>query len=678
MLRMMKLTSAAARGLLRRAKNLPSRPLPRRPVSAASAPLLASKQFKGQGKEPRPKVKANKQEVEIRQTMTVEALARAMNKHPDHVLEALANTALDVSRAGPSSVLEERWIKEAVTRSGMKFRWEKLSEEPRRRDRDAVPRPPADGSKLVRRPPVVTVMGHVDHGKTTLLDALRKSRLAAAEAGGITQHIGAFAVELATGERVTFLDTPGHAAFSAMRARGALATDIVILVVAADDGVMTQTVESIRHAKRAAVPLIVAVNKCDKARADPQRVKRELLAHDVVCEDFGGDVQAVHVSALEGRNLPALVEATAALAEILELKADPDGAAEGLVLESRTDKGKGSVTTTLVRRGTLRRGCALVAGKTWAKVRSLLDERGRAVEEAGPGVAVEVLGWKEAPSAGDLVLEVESEQRAREVAAWRSREEELERLGAEQSAVAAKRRDHELAYRKERAELAHLSWRQRKARLYRDNKSAFASRPGEKTAPAGAALPLVIKADVDGSLEAILNIVDSYDAEHQCRLDVVHFGIGDVSENDLNMAETFGGSVYGFNVAASKAIRQAAAQRRIAVRLHDVIYKLVDQLKAELADKLPPLLERHVLGEATVLAAFDVTAGKKKTTVAGCRVLKGGLLALKHHKEDVSTAGAGSECGLSADGDVTFLPGDLVQCFREVEAPQVSAWDPGF
>ncbi|XP_019745202.1 translation initiation factor IF-2, mitochondrial isoform X2 [Hippocampus comes] len=636
MLQMMKLTSAAAaaRGLARRA-SLPSRPLPRRPVSAASAPLLASKQFKGQGKEPRPKVKADKQEVEIRQTMTVEALARAMNKHPDHVLEALANTPLDVSRAGPSSVLEERWIKEAVRRSGMKFRWEKLSEEPRRHNRDAVPRPPAaGGGGLVRRPPVVTVMGHVDHGKTTLLDALRKSQVAASEAGGITQHIGAFGVELATGERITFLDTPGHAAFSAMRARGAHATDIVILVVAADDGVMTQTVESIRHAKRAAVPLIVAVNKCDKAQADPQRVKRELLAHDVVCEDFGGDVQAVHVSALKGHNLPALAEATAALAEILELKAEPDGAAEGLVLESRTDKGKGSVTTTLVRRGTLRRGCALVAGKTWAKVRSLLDERGRAVEEAGPGVAVEVLGWKEAPSAGDLVLEVESEQRAREVAAWRGREEELERLGAEESAVAAKRRDHDRAYRKERAELAHLSWRQRKARLYRDNKSAFASLFVRKSIagrqlPRGAVATRYLffgrPADVDGSLEAILNILDTYDADHQCRLDVVHVGIGDVSENDLNMAETFGGSVYGFNVAASKAIRQTAARRDIAVRLHDVIYKMVDELKAELADKLPPLLARHVLGEATVLAVFDVTAGKKKTAVAGCRVLKGQL-----------------------------------------------------
>ncbi|XP_061626992.1 translation initiation factor IF-2, mitochondrial-like isoform X9 [Phyllopteryx taeniolatus] len=694
MLRMIKLTSSAAR-----AAEFSHPPRPCRSVSGG-ATLLASKQFRGQKKEQRPKVKANKQEVEIRQTMTVEALARAMNKQPDHVLEALLDTASDVSCLDASSVLEERRIKEAVTRSGMKFRWEKLSETPQRQNRDAVPGPPAEASKLVQRPPVVTIMGHVDHGKTTLLDSLRKSQLVATEAGGITQHIGAFGVELETGEKITFLDTPGHAAFSAMRARGARATDIIILVVAADDGVMNQTVESIQHAKRAAVPMIVAVNKCDKAHAEPQRVKRELLAHDVVCEDFGGDVQAIHISALKGDNLVALAEATVALAEILELKAEPDGAAEGLVIESRTDKGKGPVTTALVQRGALRRGCVLVAGKTWAKVRFLSDERGRAVEEAGPGVAVEVVGWKDAPSAGDAILEVESEQRAREVSAWRSHEEESERLREEQSAVRAQRERHHAAYRKDREALAHLSWRQRKSLLYRNNKTAFASRPAEKTAArrTSAGLPLVIKADVDGSVEAILSILDTYDADDQCRLEVIHFGIGDVSENDLNMAETFGGSVYGFNVAASKSILQTASRRNIPLRLHGVIYKMVDELKAEISGKLPPLVTSSTLGEAAVLAVFDVTAGKKKTAVAGCRVIKGqldrkmkfrlirggdklwegGLLALKHHKDDVSAVTSGMECGLSADGDVDFLPGDVIQCFREVEVSQVTAWDPGF
>ncbi|XP_057699162.1 translation initiation factor IF-2, mitochondrial [Corythoichthys intestinalis] len=673
----------------------------RRPVCGGT-PLLASDKVKGQKKERKPEPKAEKQEVEIRRTMTVEALARAMNRHEDDVLEALVNTALDVSSLHSRSVLEERWIKEAVKLSGMKFRWEKLSEPPPppRQDRDAVPGPPDEAGRMAPRPPVVTVMGHVDHGKTTLLDALRKSQVAASEAGGITQHIGAFGVELPTGERMTFLDTPGHAAFSAMRARGALATDIVVLVVAADDGVMTQTAESIRHAKSAGVPVIVAINKCDKADADPERVKRELLAHDVVCEDLGGDVQAVPVSALTGHNLGALAEAVAALAEVLEIKARHDGAAEGLVIESRTDKGKGPVTTALVQRGTLRRGCVLVAGKTWAKVRSLTDDRGRSLEEALPGTAAEVVGWREAPSAGDTVLEVESERRAREVSEWRLHREASERLTEEESVVSAERQRHREAYEEERARLAHLTWRQRRVLLYRRDKTAFARRPSEKTgAPEGPRLALVVKADVDGSLEAIVNILDTYDAENQCQLDVVHVGVGDISETDVNMAQTFGGSVYGFNVSASKSVLRTAARHDVPVKTHAVIYKMMDELKADISGRLPPRVTHEVLGEAAVLAVFDVTAaGKKKTAVAGCRVLKGqlerkmkfrllrgedvlwegGLLALKHHKDDVSTVKSGTECGLSLDGEAAFQPGDVIQCFREAEVPQVTAWDPGF
>ncbi|XP_077574640.1 translation initiation factor IF-2, mitochondrial isoform X2 [Stigmatopora nigra] len=668
------------------------------------APLLASNKFKGEKKKPqRPpgKAKADKKEVEIRRTMTVEALARAMDKDADDVLEALVNTGLDMSALDERSVLEERSIKEAVTRSGMKFRWEKLSEPPLPRpNRDAVPGPPAPADRLVPRPPVVTVMGHVDHGKTTLLDSLRKSQVAASEAGGITQHIGAFRVDLPTGERMTFLDTPGHAAFSAMRARGAVATDIVVLVVAADDGVMAQTVESIRHAKRAEVPIIVAVNKCDKNGADPERVKRELLAHDVVCEDLGGDVQAVDVSALTGRNLPALAEAVAALAEMLELGAPLDGPAEALVIESRTDRGKGPVTTVLVQRGSLRRGRLLVAGKTWAKVRSLTDERGRSVEEVRPGEAVEVCGWREAPSAGDVVLEVESEQRAREVSEWRCHQEAEERLVAEESAVLAERQRHRDAYGEERASLAHLSWRQRKSLLYRRDRKNFARRVSEKNvASEDPRLALVVKADVDGSLEAIMNILETYDAHDQCQLDVVHVGVGDVSENDVGMAQAFGGAVYGFNVSASKAVLRAAERQDVPVKTHAVIYKLMDELKADIGGRLPPRVTREVLGEANVLAVFDVTtAGKKRMPVAGCRVFKGqlerkmkfrllrgdevrwegGLLALKHHKDDVASIGSGSECGLSADGDVDFQPGDVIQCYREVEVAQVTDWDPGF
>uniref|UniRef100_A0A673BP46 Translation initiation factor IF-2, mitochondrial n=1 Tax=Sphaeramia orbicularis TaxID=375764 RepID=A0A673BP46_9TELE len=608
--------------------------------------MLLFVQVKGQRKEPKiqkVKVKVDKQEVEIRQRMTAAALAQAMNKDFDHVVEALLNTTLDVDSLEPDSVLEERWIKEVVSRSGMKFRWARVNESRERENRDAVRRPSADPSCLEPRPPVVTIMGHVDHGKTTMLDSLRKSQIVSTEAGGITQHIGAFLVQLPTGEKITFLDTPGHAAFSSMRARGANATDIVILVVAADDGVMNQTVESIQHAKKAKVPIIVAVNKCDKPQANPQRVKQELLTHNVVCEEFGGDVQAIHVSALKGDNLLALAEATVALAEVLELKAEPHGAMEGLIIESRTDKGKGPVTTAVVQRGTLRRGCILVAGKSWAKVRFLFDENGRAVTEAGPSVAVEVVGWKELPSAGETILEVESEQRAREVVEWRRYEEEQQKLKEEQSAIEAKQQLHLQEYRRERAELEHLSWRQRKSALYRANKTKFALRASERYQRDELILPVIIKGDVDGSVETILNILDSYDAQHQCQMEVIHFGVGDISENDINMAEMFA-------------------------------------------------------GEATVVAMFDVTVGKKKVVVAGCRVQKGqldrrlqfrlirgrdtiwegALVALKHHKDDVQTVKTGVECGLSVDGDVDFRAGDVVVCFEEVDAPQVTTWDPGF
>ncbi|XP_070770985.1 translation initiation factor IF-2, mitochondrial [Enoplosus armatus] len=685
--------------------NFPSLPLlcPAR----SSAPLLtcqqdrkfASKQVIGQKKDQKKvKAKVDKQEVEIRQRMTAAALAEAMNKDFDHVLEALLNTSVDLDSLEPDSVLEERWIKEVVTRSGMKFRWAKLSESRERVNRDVHRRPPADPSSLVYRPPVVTIMGHVDHGKTSLLDSLRKSQIVSTEAGGITQHIGAFLVQLPTGERITFLDTPGHAAFSSMRARGANATDIVVLVVAADDGVMNQTVESIQHAKKAKVPMIVAVNKCDKPQADPQRVKQELLAHDVVCEEFGGDVQAIHISALKGDNLLALAEATVALAEVLELKAETSGLVEGLVIESRTDKGKGPVTTAIIQRGTLKRGCVLVAGKSWAKVRFLFDENGRAVTEAGPSAAVEVVGWKELPSAGEIILEVESEQRAREVVEWRSYEEEQQKLQEEQSVIELKQKLHLEEYRKERAGLTHLSWRQRKSALYRANKTKFAVRSSERTQRDELSLPLIIKGDVDGSVEAILNILDSYDAQQQCQLEVLHFGIGDVSENDVNMAETFTGSIYGFNVAASRSIQQLAARRGVPLRLHNVIYKLIDEMKDELSSKLPPLQSENILGEATVLAMFDVSVGKKKVPVAGCRVQKGqldrrlkfrlirgrdtvwegSLVALKHHKDEVQTVKVGMECGLSADGDVDFRPGDVIICFEEQDTPQVTTWDPGF
>ncbi|TNN30029.1 Translation initiation factor IF-2, mitochondrial [Liparis tanakae] len=450
-----------------------------------------------------------------------------------------------------------------------------------------------------------------------------------------------------------------------MRARGASATDIVVLVVAADDGVMPQTVESIQHARRADVPIIVAVNKCDKPQADAQRVTRELLEHDVVCEELGGDVQAIHVSALKvtargrpGDNLLALAEATVALAELLELKAEPSGAVEGLIIESRTDKGRGPVTSVIVQRGTLRRGCVLVAGTSWAKVRFLFDENGRAVPEAGPSAAVQV--------------------RAREVVEWRSYVEEQEKLQEEQSAIELKQALHLDEYRAERAGLTHLSWRQRKAALYRANKNKFSSRPSERTQRDGPHLPLVIKGDVDGSVDTLLGVLSGYDAQQQCALEVVHFGIGDVSENDVETAAVFAGSVYGFNVAAAPPVRQLAARLGVELRLHSVIYKMIDQLKDELSSRLPPATQERLVGEAAVLSVFHVSVGKKKVPVAGCRVQKGSLSTLKHHRDEVPVVKLGVECGVSAEGAVDFRAGDVIVCFEELEVAQVTSWDPGF
>ncbi|PKU44673.1 translation initiation factor if- mitochondrial [Limosa lapponica baueri] len=578
---------------------------------------------KEETKKKKKKIPLTKGEVEIRQKMTVEELARAMGKDIDHIYEALLYTDIDLHSLEPDSILYEDHIKLVVKKSGMKYKSAKLKEEKERENTDAVKRPPADPAVLTPRPPVVTILGHVDHGKTTLLDSLRKTQVASMEAGGITQHIGAFLVHLPSGEKITFLDTPGHAAFSAMRARGTHVTDIVILVVAAEDGVMQQTIESIQHAKNAGVPLILAINKCDKPEADPERVKKELLAHDVVCEEFGGDVQAVNISALKGENLMVLAEATVALAEMLELKADSTGLVEGTIIESRKDKGKGPVTTAIIQRGTLRKGSVLVAGKTWAKVRFMFDENGKAVDAASPGIPVEIMGWKEVPSAGDEILEVESEQRAHEVVSWRTYVEQQERMKRDVEVIEARQKEHRMEYEKKQQKLAHLTWRQRKAVLYKANKHLMFSKPKERTEMDKNVLSVIVKGDVDGSVEAILNILDSYDADDECKLDIIHFGMGDISETDISLAEAFNGVVFGFSVKANDSIKQLAAKKGIKIKLHNIIYKLIEDLKEELNSRLPPSVVENTIGEASVLDIFSVTVGKNKIPVAGCRVQKG-------------------------------------------------------
>ncbi|XP_067561124.1 translation initiation factor IF-2, mitochondrial isoform X2 [Pseudorca crassidens] len=594
----------------------------------------------------------SKKEVEVWIGMTVEELARAMEKDIDCVYESLLNTAVDIDSLEARSHLDEVWIKEVIKKSGMKLKWSKLKQDKVRENKDAVKRPQADPALLIPRSPVVTIMGHVDHGKTTLLDKLRKTQVAAMEAGGITQHIGAFLVSLPSGEKITFLDTPGHAAFSAMRARGAQVTDIIILVVAADDGVMKQTVESIQHAKDAQVPIVLAINKCDKAEADPEKVKKELLAYDVVCEDYGGDVQAVHVSALTGDNMMALAEATIALAEMLELKADPTGPVEGTVIESFTDKGRGPVTTAIIQRGTLRKGSILVAGKSWAKVRLMFDENDKVINEACPSMPVGIIGWRDFPSAGDEILEVESEPRAREVVHWRKYEQEQEKNKEDLELIEEKRKEHQEAHRKAREKYGTLHWKARSFIKYKIKKQQQTLKPKEKAGGDSNVLPIIIKGDVDGSVEAILNIMDTYDASHECELELVHSGVGDISENDVNLAETFHGVIYGFNVNAGNVIQQSAAKKGVKIKLHKIIYRLIEDLQEELSSRLPCIVEEHTIGS---------------------------LISLKHHKDDISVIKTGMDCGLSLDEEkIEFKVGDDIVCYEEKEVLAKTSWDPGF
>ncbi|XP_027790226.2 translation initiation factor IF-2, mitochondrial isoform X3 [Marmota flaviventris] len=484
-----------------------------------------------------------------------------------------------------------------------------------------------------------------------------------------------------------------------MRARGAQVTDIVVLVVAADDGVMKQTIESIQHAKDAQVPIVLAINKCDKAEADPEKVKKELLAYDVVCEDYGGDVQAVHVSALTGDNLMALAEATTALAEMLELKADPTGPVEGTVIESFTDKGRGPVTTAIIQRGTLRKGSILVAGKSWAKVRLMFDENGKIINEAYPSMPVGIIGWKDLPSAGDEILEVESEARAREVINWRKFEQEQEKNKDDLKILEEKRKEHQEAHRKTREKYGTLHWKKRSFMKYLERKEQRPLKPKEKIERDSNVLPLIIKGDVDGSVEAILNIMDTYDASHECQLDLVHYGVGDISENDVNLAETFDGVIFGFNVNVSNIIQQSAAKKGVKIKLHKIIYRLIEDLQEELSSRMPCTVEEHQIGEASILATFSVTEGKKKIPVAGCRVQKGqlekqkkfklirkgqviwkgSLTSLKHHKDDISVIKTGMDCGLSLDEEkVEFQVGDEIVCYEEKEVSAKTSWDPGF
>ena len=495
----------------------------------------------------------------------------------------------------------------------------------------------------VPRPPVVTIMGHVDHGKTSLLDAIRSADTVKGEAGGITQHIGAYQVRLGSGERVTFLDTPGHAAFSSMRARGAGITDVVVLVVAADDGVMPQTVEAISHAKAAGVPIIVAVNKIDKPEANPQKVLNELLQYEVLTEAVGGDTLWVPVSAKERTNLDTLLETILLQSEVLDLKANPDRAAEGTVIEAKLDKGRGSVATVLVQRGTLKRGDLVVAGTQWGRVRALSDERGQTVQSAGPSQPVEILGLDGTPEPGDVVVVVENEARAREVTDYRIRMKR-EKVVVRQTA---------------RSGLEAMLARIKDAEVKE--------------------FPLIVKADVGGSAEAITAALEKLSTE-EVRAKVIHQAVGGITESDVLLAKSSGAPILAFNTRAPKQVRDLAEHEGVEIRYYSIIYNLLDDVKDILSGMLEPERKETFLGYAQILQVFNIT---KVGKIAGCKINEGNikrgcgvrllrddvvihegkLSTLKRFKDEVSEVLAGQECGMAFEGYQDLREGDLIECF---------------
>ncbi|XP_018333347.1 translation initiation factor IF-2, mitochondrial isoform X2 [Agrilus planipennis] len=558
------------------------------------------------------------------------------------------------------------------------------------KDADVYPRPPAPKSALKPRPPIVTVMGHVDHGKTTLLDALRQSNVVQQEFGGITQHIGAFSVTLFSGAKVTFLDTPGHAAFTSMRARGANITDIVVLVVAADDGVMEQTLESIRMAREARVPILVAINKIDSHKADVERTEQMLVEAGIQVERLGGDVQAVPISALKQVNLDKLTEALVLQAEVMEIGADPTGPVEATVIDSKIHKYRGRLCTVVVQRGTLKKGDILIADTCFAKVRALKDEKGNILESVAPGFPAEIEGWRDLPPAGELVLQVDSEKRAKSAIRAREEKKELKRAEEDLKYIKEKEEQHLREYKKKLQLKQKIGRRRLKSEGPR--KPEIAPESGPPT------FHVVVKGDVDGTVEAILDTLDTYESE-DVKLSLIHFDVGSVTENDVELAEMFKGTIYAFNVDIPLPIQQMADNVGVPVKKHNVIYKLIDDVKEEINSRLPPKEVEEILGEATALQQFFINEKRKKVAVAGCRCIKGflkksakyrvkrkdevifegSLASMRHLKEEVDTIKNNMECGLLfSDKDFIVEPGDIIICYEKRLEPQKSDWDPGF
>ncbi|MBO0733666.1 MAG: translation initiation factor IF-2 [Methylocapsa sp.] len=593
--------------------------------------------LKGQAAEAKEKIA---REVILPETITIQELASRMSERAVDVIKLLMKQGqmakiTDVIDADTAQLIAEdlghtvKRVAEADVEEGL-F--------------DA----PDSDQDLVPRAPVVTIMGHVDHGKTSLLDAIRHANVVSGEAGGITQHIGAYQIIAPNGSKVTFIDTPGHAAFTAMRARGAKVTDIVVLVVAADDGVMPQTAEAVAHARAANVPLIVAINKIDKPDAKPERVRNELLQQEVQVESLGGETLEVEVSATKKINLDKLLELIALQAELLNLRANPSRPAEGTVIEARLDKGRGPVATVLVQRGTLKIGDIIIAGSEWGRVRALLDDTGTARQSAGPSMPAEVLGFSGSPEAGDRVAAVETETRAREITQYRARQ------------------------RREKAVARGTGARGSLSDMMSQLKSA-----GRKE------FPLVIKADVQGSVEAIVATLEKLSTD-EVAARIIHASVGGITESDVTLAEASRAVVIGFNVRAHKEARALADQSGIEIRYYNIIYNLIDDIKAAMSGLLAPTLREELLGNAEILEIFAIS---KVGKVAGCRVLEGNvqrgahvrlirdnvvvhegkLSTLKRFKDEVKEVVAGQECGMAFENYQDMRAGDIIECYSVQE-----------
>lgn len=585
--------------------------------------------------------KAEKQvrDVQLPETIVVSELANRMAERAADVVKALMKMGMMVTMnqaidADTAELVIEEFGHKAVRVSDADV--EQVIDTVKDKDDD-----------LLTRPPIVTIMGHVDHGKTSLLDAIRKTNVVTGEAGGITQHIGAYQVKTPNGQLVTFLDTPGHAAFTSMRSRGAQVTDIVVLVVAADDAVMPQTVEAINHAKAAKVPMIVAINKIDKHEANPTKVRTDLLQHEVVVEAMSGDVQDVEVSAKTGLGLDDLLEAIALQAEVLELRANPNRAASGAVIEAKLDVGRGPVATVLVQNGTLRKGDIFVVGEQWGKVRALINDKGETIAEAGPSVPVEVLGLSGTPSAGDTLNVVETEAQAREIADYRIKTAKDKRAAAG----------------------AATTLEQLMAKAKADQSVAE--------------LPILIKADVQGSAEAIVQAMEKIGNE-EVRVRVLHSGVGAITDTDVALAEASKAPIIGFNVRANATARASATQKGVEIRYYSIIYDLVDDIKAAASGLLKAEVRETFIGYAKILEVFKVSGVGK---VAGCLITEGvarrsagvrllrdnvvihegTLKTLKRFKDEVKEVISGQECGMAFENYEDIRQGDVIEIFEREE-----------